>query len=206
MKRKGDFMFPRLKRETPGFRADYATPADFCEILQQDMKPLYRLAFLLTANDKEAEKCFTSTAGEAFKEKSAFKDWARSRAKRCLIKNAIRITSPVSAGGRKRNPWSERDESPGGNEFDAVTRLAPLERFVFVMSVLERYSTWNCSLLLGCSMKKVAQARQRALTALPGLGAHSPEAQSLRHLEVTAYARAIVSTQLQQTSFERSAS
>jgi hypothetical protein len=42
---------------------------------------------------------------------------------------------------------------------DTVTKLSPFERFVFVMSVLERYSHWDCSLLLGCSMNKVAQAR-----------------------------------------------
>jgi hypothetical protein len=89
----------------------------------------------------------------------------------------------------------------------AVTQLPLLERFVFVMSVLERYSTWDCSLLLGCSMKKVAQARQRALSGLPGLGAHSAEAQPSSRLEVPAYARAILSAEaLKQTSLERSAS
>ncbi len=200
-------MFSRLKRETPAFRDDYATPADFCEMLQRDMRPLYRLAFLLTADDMEAERCFTSTVAEAFKEKSVFKDWTRSWLKRCLIKNAIRIAAPGSAVNKKRAFRSQQDGAPAGNELDAVAQLPPLERFGFVMSVLERYSTWECSLLLGCSMKKVAQARQRALNGLAGLGAQFAEAGLSRQLKVTTYARAIVSPEvLQQTSFERSAS
>jgi hypothetical protein len=41
--------------------------------------------------------------------------------------------------------------------------LAPLERFVFVMSVLERYSDRECSLLLYCMVKDVIDARSRSL-------------------------------------------
>jgi glyoxylase-like metal-dependent hydrolase (beta-lactamase superfamily II) len=57
---------------------------------------------------------------------------------------------------------------------DAVTKLAPLERFVLVMSILERYSAWDCSLLLGCSIKNVAVARMRALRRLPERNANFP--------------------------------
>jgi hypothetical protein len=41
-----------------------------------------------------------------------------------------------------------------------VTKLAAFERFVFVILILERYSNWDCSLLLECNMNKVTQARQ----------------------------------------------
>jgi hypothetical protein len=41
--------------------------------------------------------------------------------------------------------------------------LAPFERFVFVMLVLENYSEHECSVLLGCSRRDVIAARIRAL-------------------------------------------
>ena len=45
----------------------------------------------------------------------------------------------------------------------AVLELAPFERFVYVMSVLERYSDQDCSVLLGCMRRDVIAARTRAL-------------------------------------------
>ena len=55
---------------------------------------------------------------------------------------------------------------PGNDEIDGLTRLAPLQRFIFVMSILERYSAFECSVLLGCDMGKVVQGRMRALRGL----------------------------------------
>jgi len=39
------------------------------------------------------------------------------------------------------------------------------------MSILERYSNWGCSLLLGCTVNKVAGTRMTALRRLPDLAA-----------------------------------
>jgi hypothetical protein len=95
--------------------------------------------------------------------------WVRRR----LIKNAIEIVSPASGReGRKRDLWSSGQREPqGGIEVDTVTKLAPLERFVFVMSILERGSNWDCSLFLGCSINQVAQARMKAFRRLRNLAA-----------------------------------
>jgi len=179
------------KPKIAAFRADYAMHADFCTVFEEDMKPLYLLAFLLTANHKEAEQCFASTVEEALKKQVVFKEWARTWVKRKLIENAIAIVSPVSARtGEKQELWKARShETDTEGAIDAVTKLASLERFVFVMSILERHSNWDCALLLGCSMNKVAQARRRALRRLPDLaGALSQRAKgrSLHGLEVTA--------------------
>jgi hypothetical protein len=48
-------------------------------------------------------------------------------------------------------------------EITAVLGLEPFERFVYVMTVLERYSVQDCSLLLGCARRDVLAARSRAL-------------------------------------------
>jgi len=176
------------KPETANSRADYATPADFCKLLESDMKSLYRLAFLLTTNHHDAERCFVATIDASSKQQTVFKPWARPWLKRSLIKNAIQIASPTSAMGKRESPRVEQPATPGNNELDAVTRLAPLERFIFVMSVLERYSDWECSLMLGCHLKEVARIRTRALRELPERGTLLPHSEAMfsNNLPVTA--------------------
>jgi hypothetical protein len=166
-------VFRSNKPKIANFRADYAKRTDFCEVFEQDTRLLYLLAFLLTTNHKESEQCFVSTVEEGFKEQAVFKEWARSWVKRRLIENAIKTVSPASAGnGRKRDLWSAgQRETHREYEINTVTKLAPFERFVLVMSILERYSNWECSLLLGCSMNQVAQSRMKALSQLPDFGA-----------------------------------
>jgi DNA-directed RNA polymerase specialized sigma24 family protein len=174
------------KPKIADFRADYANRADFCQVLQWELRPLYLLSFLLTANHKKAEQCFATTVDEALKEQPVFKDWVRSWIKRSLIKNAIGAVSPASAGNNEeRDLWSGQHETGGDDQINAVTQLPPLQRFVFVMSILERYSAWDCSVLLGCSMSNVAESRKQALRRLPGPVGHLPrvEARALSFVE-----------------------
>jgi hypothetical protein len=182
-------VFRSNKAKIADFRADHATHDDFCDVLTSDTKHLYLLAFLLIANHQEAEQCFEWTIEEAFKEPVVFKEWVRSWVKRRLIENAITIVWPASARShRKRDLWSAgQHETPGECEIDTVTGLANFERFVFVMSILERYSAWDCSLLLGCGTDKIAQARMRALRRFPDLAALLPRGDQLplHCLEVT---------------------
>ncbi len=170
-------MFRLEKVGTASSRAGYAKRADFCELFEREMKPLYLLAFLLTANHQDAEKCFAAAVDEALEEPAVFKEWAESWVKRSLIRNAVGIVSPASTrSGGDRDLWNRgQEEAPGDNGIDAVTQLAPLERFVFVMSILERYSILDCSLMLGCSMRKVVQARMRALHRRSNPDATFPE-------------------------------
>jgi hypothetical protein len=171
-------------------RAGSANRPYFCKVLEQELKPLYLLAFLLTANHRTAEQCFVATVEQALNEPAVLKDWVRFHIKRSLIKNAIAILSPPSAvGNEKRDFWSGgRHKAVGDYQIGALTRLPPLERFVFVMSVLERYSDGECSLLLGCSTRNVAKARMRALRRLPGTVTLFPRAEprASRLVEITA--------------------
>ena len=183
-------MFRSNKPKIANFRTDYAKSTDFCEVFEQDTRLLYLLAFLLTTNHKESEQCFVLTVEEAFKEQTVFDEWARSWVKRRLIENAIEIVSPASArNGQNRDLWSAGQRRTYREcEVDTVTKLAPFERFVFVMSILERYSNWDCAVLLGCSMNRVAHTRIMALRRLPGLAALLPRGDGLRmrRLGVTA--------------------
>jgi len=58
------------------------------------------------------------------------------------------------------NAQAERAEIAG------IVDLPAFERFAVVMSVLERYSDQECSLLLGCTPGDAAAARTRALERL----------------------------------------
>src|SRR5260370_36892795 len=61
------------------------------------------------------------------------------------------------ADGKRENP---QDQNPA---IASVLALEDFDRFVFVMSVLERYTEKECSVLLGCSRQDVREARMRAL-------------------------------------------
>jgi hypothetical protein len=49
---------------------------------------------------------------------------------------------------------------------DNLLALGDFERFVFVMSILERYSEHECTVLFGCSAQDVRTARIRAVQQL----------------------------------------
>jgi len=147
----------------------YATRDDFCRLFHEEMSNLYLLSFLLTGDSALSEQCFVAGLEDSVSGNPVFKQWAYSWAKRMIVENAIRIIAPrpnrargaALAAHLERNGEFEiapnRDEAMGH-----VLELADFERFVFVMSVLERYSDQDCSVLLGYPLPKVREARTRA--------------------------------------------
>jgi hypothetical protein len=88
------------------------------------------------------------------------------------IKNALRVMGPQPGGAGRATklvpidqPIDRNDKSPQPerSELPAIFALPSFERFVYVMSVLERYSDQDCSLLLGCTRRDVVAGRVRAL-------------------------------------------
>ena len=141
----------------------YATAADFCRIFREDMNRLYLLAFLLTGEQLLAEKCFVRGLEDVGKSNPVFTEWAHSWARRTVIQKAIEIIQPRPVQGVRSRA---RDAGPAGiqpAEIAGVIELPAFERFAFVMSVLERISDQECSLLLDCSRGEVSAARSRAL-------------------------------------------
>jgi DNA-directed RNA polymerase specialized sigma24 family protein len=164
---------------TPG----YAIASDFCRIFRQDMNSLYMLSLVLTADRDKAEQCFTSGLEDSVKANRVFRDWARSWARRMIIQNAIRMIRPMPerAGMQTLVPagLSRKAVKSENVSIAAVLALPAFERFVFAMSVLERYSDQDCSILLGCSRQDVALARTQAAEHLASLAESSvPGAQS----------------------------
>jgi len=152
------------------YKADeYATSEDFCKLFTEGMAGLYQLSFVLTANHEKAEQCFVAGLEDCVKGNSVFKQWARAWAKRMVLKNAIRMMAPFP--NRDSGTLAGTDPEVDGRRLAAqdqheaiasVLVLGDFDRFVFVMSVLERYTEKECSLLLGCSQQEVREARMRA--------------------------------------------
>jgi hypothetical protein len=142
----------------------HATRDDFCRIFFEEMNSLYLLGFLLTADAEKAEQCFVAGIGESVEGNAVFREWALSWARRTIIQQAILMIRPA----QHILPIAETE--PVSLEMEprlrAILQLDALERFVFVMSVLERYSHQDCSVLLGCSRQTVVDARARALEHL----------------------------------------
>lgn len=152
--------------------AQYAARADFCRIFAEDMKNLYLLSFVLTADSEKAEQCFLSGLDDCITGNQVFGEWARSWARRVVIKNAIRRIAPApERASQVPNPLAVKKAQlsngarpqTGPVEISAMFELSPFERFAFVMSVLEGYSDQDCALLLGCAREKVIGARAGAL-------------------------------------------
>src|SRR5579863_8500126 len=94
-----------------------------------------------------------------------FKEWAESWARRAIIQNAIQMIGPEKAADDTHSTLvPDTSGAPAQRaEIAGIVGLPAFERFAFVMSVLERYSDQECSLLLGCARGDVAEARTRAL-------------------------------------------
>jgi hypothetical protein len=145
--------------------APYASSDDFRRVFHEETDSLSRLAFLLTADREKAQQCFVSGLEDSVNGSPVFKEWAHTWARRTIIQNAVRVISP--------RPMEEHAHSgfdSGGTalavehaETAAVLQLGPFERFVYVVSVLERYSDQDCSVLLGCTRRDVIAGRIRAL-------------------------------------------
>ncbi len=146
----------------------YAMRSDFCRIFERDMNSLYVLSFLLTRDRTLAEQCFVGGLHIAQEGNYVFKEWAESWARRAIIQNAIRMIRPhkVADGARLGAEPRTGREPIEHAEIAGIIDLPAFERFVFVMSVLERYSDQECSLFLGCTRGDVAAARTWALGRL----------------------------------------
>jgi DNA-directed RNA polymerase specialized sigma24 family protein len=149
--------------------AAYANGDDFCRIFDENMNSLYLLAFLLTGGHAWAEQCFVSGLEDAVEGNPVFREWAHSWGRRAIIQNAVRVVKPRqddASGSLRSNSGDSDYKGPSAErqvELSAVLGLEVFERMVYVMTVLERYSDHECSLLLGCARRDVLPARTRAL-------------------------------------------
>ena len=152
---------------------DYATRSDFCRIYLEQMNSLYLLSLLLTANPQQAEKCFALGFDDSTNNNSVFKARANLWARRCIILQAIRLLCPRPSDENELNETTLLPligdvpaEVRAYPNFGRIVGLNSFDRFVFIMSILEKYSDQECSLLLGCFRRDVSKARIGAIRHL----------------------------------------
>jgi DNA-directed RNA polymerase specialized sigma24 family protein len=145
-------------------------PADFCRMFADNVDHLYTLAWLLTADRHKAEQCLVAGLEDCLQGNAVFREWAQSWAKRMVVKNAIRIISPSPLRNEAKTAAGIPEPATLA---DAITSLKPFDRFVYVLSVLEKYSDRECSMLLECTVQKVVHARTRALQLLVDAGSRN---------------------------------
>ena len=154
----------------------YAGSSDFCRIYGEQMSSLYLLSLLLTADPQKAEQCFLAGFEDSVSNNSVFKERADLWARRSIILQAIRLLCPRPSD---ENEWNESGPSSlietapaelrAHSNLVGIVGLNSFERFVFIMSILEKYSAQECSLLLGCFRRDVLNARTAAIRRLAGI-------------------------------------
>ena len=165
-------------------KSEDTTSDDFRKLFTEDNN-LYLLSLLLTANCEEAERCFVAGLADCVDGNPVFKEWASSWARCIIVHNAIRIIAPhisparsAASGSHSANedlPKMPLQNSP----FASVLELEDFERFVYVLSVLERYPTRKCAVLLGTSLQQNLETRTRALPHLVEFANQRPLHQQL---------------------------
>src|SRR2546426_1271145 len=90
----------------------YATQDEFCRIFAEDENALYLLSLLLTADASKAEQCFVAGLEDSIQGNRVFKEWARAWSKRTIIKNAIRLISPIRGQVNGAPPVSDLQGLP----------------------------------------------------------------------------------------------
>ena len=151
-------------------RGQYASKEEFASVFESERTSLRQLALLLTANSEVAYCCLVLALRECIASSSVSKGWVLTWARRAVIRSAIRLVigsdgqpfiQTIDDGGRRLIVFPAEDSlSPLANS-QLILELPELDRFVFVICVLERYSIHDCALLLARSPRDIYEARQR---------------------------------------------
>ena len=149
----------------------FASEADFRRVFQEEMNSLFVLAAVLTTDLAKAEECFCRALDWSLDALWVSIERAGSWARRAVVNQAVQLIAPrkertqnVIASGLD---WPETSRLK--NPFANLCSLEPFERFVVVMTLLERQSDSDCALQLKCTRQDVGVARASALKKLCGL-------------------------------------
>jgi hypothetical protein len=145
---------------------EYATAQDFCREFHTSMSSLYQLAFLLAADHEAAEHIFIAGLQQCLNGNPVLKERITRWTKRVIVTNAIRVMGPVSHQADDPPAAREGSEARSGTSEATITLLPTFTRFVFVMTVLEKFSAIECAVLLRTTRQDVLQAQSRAMVAI----------------------------------------
>jgi len=156
--------------KTASERCEYAREEEFFRAFECERAGLQRLALLLTANSEVARRCLVRAFRECIACSSVSREWVLGWTRRMIIRNAISLVmGPGGPSSGSTNDDADNgliafspDDSLGVTATpESILDLSEIERFVFVICVLERYSIHDCALLLGESPREVNEVRHR---------------------------------------------
>ena len=134
---------------------EHTSASDFFQIFLRDAQSFYQLAFLLTGSERRAEECLLLALEDCQKAK-VFKPWAESWSRLAVIERALKVSSDESIV-----PTGATEG--GSQESRAILQLKGLDRSVFVLGVLEKYSVRDCAILLKTNKREIREIKARAL-------------------------------------------
>lgn len=151
-------------------RDAYVSVEEFVALFVSERAYLQRLALLLTADSRLASRCLRLALDQCGANSCVLRGWAFNWARRMVIRNAIdlvircrRYLSAETIGDTDRGITisQDRDLISATVNGQWILGLPRLDRFVFVICVLERSSVRECAALLGKSLRDVNESRQR---------------------------------------------
>ncbi|HLW52223.1 MAG TPA: sigma-70 family RNA polymerase sigma factor [Candidatus Angelobacter sp.] len=183
------------KRKARERAPECATREDFQVIFTEQMASLHTLAYLLTANHAEAAACLVAGLEDSLEGNTVFRQWARTWARRAIIRNAVRMVKPKPTPGAAES-FSAAPSAPSVGVarddreamIETVIKLPAFERFVFVVSVLEGHSVSDTAILLGCTNTQLRTARMSALERFAGFSC-DPDSPALKTAAAGWFAR-----------------
>ena len=157
-----------MKRTTTSSTGEYVTGEHFRKLFAEHVNILYLLSFLLTAHHEKAEQCFVAGLDDCVTGSPVFREWAQTWARRIIVKNAVRMIAPrIGRAATAPAAFISPDSGPPTMSaqdapFSEILALGDFERFIYILTVLERYSDQDCAMLLGVSRQEVRDGRTRA--------------------------------------------
>lgn len=157
----------------------WETADAFILLFAAEAEGLYLLALLLTADAQKAAQCIEMARKHCMSGHSVCKGWARTWARHVVVKHSIRLLA--NRYGNLADMLADARNTPVDPvlldlwdkefaEYMGVLAFRNLDRLVFVLCVLEEYSTHECALLLGKSPHEIIEAQHRAIEKTVGFG------------------------------------
>lgn len=152
-------------------KLEYATADDVQKLFVAAMNDLFCLAFLLTAGADRAEDCIIRSIRECMKNTCVLRENLLAWVRNSVIRNGIAIVTEFEFDSPQDTQIDSIPLTPessqacvGTTDYSAgILELNSFDRLVYVICIIELYTSQHCALLLRRSREEVCVARTRAL-------------------------------------------
>ena len=152
-------------------KLEYATVDDMQKFFVAAMNDLFCLAFLLTADADRAEDCIFRSIHECMKNTRVLREKMLAWVRNSVIRNGIAIVTELELDSPQDTQINSIPLTPESSQAcvgtmdcsAGILQLSSFDRLVYVICIIEHYTSRHCALLLRRSREEVREARARAL-------------------------------------------